>query len=403
MKFPVLLSCALLIVSADLLSAAEPMQFSGAFTQGKFSTNLRLRYENVAQSALQDANALTLRTRVGFATAPWQGLKAMIEAENILAADSDSYNQSGLNPGGAAHAVVADPETTELNQLFLAYSSGKTTGTLGRQRLVLDNARFIGDVGWRQNMQTFDAFVLQDKTIKDTTLTYAYLDQINRVFGHEHSQGKWESNSHLLNASYAGFNAGTITGYVYLLDFKHSSPANSCSTTGLSFVGATPLTDKVKFIYRAELATQSDYGASTLDYTATYAAFEGGLALKPGTLVLGYELLSSDHKVGFKTPLATLHAFDGWADLFLTTPAAGLQDTYVKATADLPEKIALVAFWHQFDSDIGNVRLGHEFDAQVSRKFGKFITGLAKYANFRHENTAYPNVQKFWTQIEFAY
>ncbi len=403
MKFPALISIALLIASSGLLPAAEPTQFSEAFTQGKFSANLRLRYENVEQLPLQDANALTLRTRVGFTTAPWQGLKAMIEAENSLAAEGDSYNQSGLNPGGAAHAIVADPETTELNQLFLSYTRGKTTATLGRQRLVLDNARYIGDSAWRQHLQTFDAFVLQDKTLENTTLTYAYLEQINRVFGHEHAQGTWQSNSHLFNANYSGFAASTVTSYVYLLDFKKNAAANSCATYGLSFVGTRALSTQLKFAYRAELATQSDYGSSSLNYSATYALLETGLSLNPGSITLGYERLGSDHNVGFKTPLATLHAFDGWADLFLITPPAGLQDTYIKATANLPEKIAFAAYWHQFNTDLGNVRLGHEFDAQVSRKFGKYLTGLIKYANFRHESPAYPNVQKFWTQIEFAY
>ena len=78
----------------------------------------------------------------------------MIEAEDILAADGDSYSQSGLNPAATCRAVVGDPETSEINQVFLSCTGGKTTATVGRQRLVLDGARFVGDVGWRQNMQT---------------------------------------------------------------------------------------------------------------------------------------------------------------------------------------------------------------------------------------------------------
>ena len=37
-----------------------------------------------------------------------------------------------------------------------------------------------------------------------------------------------------------------------------------------------------------------------------------------------------------QTPLATLHAFNGWADMFLTTPANGLQDLYFRASYTLP-------------------------------------------------------------------
>ena len=107
--------------------------------------------------------------------------------------------------------------------------------------------------------------------------------------------------------------------------------------------------------------------------------------------------------MGFKTPLATLHAFNGWADLFLATPAAGLRDTYAKATANLPGELALVGFWHQFDADALGTRLGREFDAQLSRKFGKSLVALAKFASFRSSGPAYPNVQKIWAQIEFIY
>jgi hypothetical protein len=384
------------------LAAVEPASLSEAFAQGKISLNLRLRYESVQQTGLLDGEALTLRTRLSFTTAPWQGWTAMLEAENIAAADGDSYSQAGINPGGAGHAVIADPVMTEINQVWLGYKSASDAATLGRQRLVLDNARFVGDVGWRQNMQTFDAFVVQDKSFDKTTLTYGYLQQINRVFGADHPQGKWASDSHLFNASYAGLPAGTLTGYAYLLDFSNS-PANSCATYGVSFAGTTRLTADLSFAYRAEAATQSDYGASTLNYSTHYTLLEAGLALKSASLTLGDELLGSDHNVGFKTPLATLHAFNGWADLFLTTPAAGLRDTYAKATASLPGACSLLAFYHQFDTDVGGVDLGHELDLQLSRNFGKAVIALVKFADFRRHSLTLPNVQKIWAQVEYVY
>ncbi len=394
---------ALLLAVASPLTAADPASFGEAFAQGKISLNARLRHESVEQTGLRDAAALTLRPRLGFTTAAWSGWKAMLEAENITAAGSDRYSQAGLNPGGAGRAVIADPESTEINQAFVAYARGKTTTTLGRQRLILDNARFIGDVGWRQNAQTFDALVISDKSIAQTTLTYAYLDQINRVFSDRHAQGRWQSDSHVFNVSHTGFAAGTLTGYAYLLDFKKAAAANSCATYGASFAGIAKLSADVKLAWRAELATQSDHGSSALNYTARYLGLEAGLIGKPGSLALGYELLGSGDNVGFKTPLATLHAFNGWADLFLATPAAGLRNTYVKATASLPGAISLVAFYHKFETDTGGTDLGNEFDLQLSRKFGEAVTGLVKYADFRRDSAAYPDVRKLWLQVEFVY
>jgi len=382
--------------------AAEPASLSDALAQSKVSLNARLRYENVQQTNLLDANALTLRTRLGVTTAKFAGWQFSAEAENVAALDGDAYNQSGLNPAAARRAVVGDPETTEVNQLWLGYTSGKTAGTLGRQKLILDNARFVGDVGWRQNQQTFDAFVLTDKSFGQTTLTYAYLDQVNRVFSRRHAQGRFESDSHVLNAAFAASPTLTVTAYAYLLDFENSA-ANSCATYGVSFVGAQKINEQLKGVYRVEAATQSDYGSSTLNYTTLYHCFEAGVAAQQGSLALGHETLGSDNAVGFKTPLATLHAFNGWADLFLATPANGLRNTYVKATASLPQAVTLTAVYHWFEAAKGGADYGQEADLMLSRKFGKHVTATAKASDFRRDTPTLANVRKLWLQLDFAY
>lgn len=399
MKKSLLLFTALLGGSAF---SAESTSLADAIAGGKVAVNARVRYEGVSQTALRDADALTLRTRLGYTTAALHGWKATLEAENIVAADGDAYSQAGINAGGAGRAVVADPESTEINQALLAYAQGQTQFMLGRQRLVLDNARFIGDVGWRQNQQTFDAVVLQDRTLTKTTLTYGFLHQINRVFGDRHPQGDWESASHVLHGSYAGLPAGTLTGYAYLLDFDNSA-ANSCATYGASFNGAAPVADGLKLLYRAETAWQTDHGSSALNYRARYIAIEAALGFKPGSLGVGWEVLGHDNNVGFKTPLATLHAFNGWADLFLTTPAGGLRDAYVKATANLPAEFSLLAFFHRFELDRGGARIGTEWDWQLQRKFGKNWTATAKYADFRRDAPAFPHAKKIWLQVEFVH
>jgi hypothetical protein len=39
----------------------------------------------------------------------------------------------------------------------------------------------------------------------------------------------------------------------------------------------------------------------------------------------------------------------------------------------------------------------------LSRKFGKFVTATAKFADFRRESAAFANVRKVWLQVEFVY
>jgi hypothetical protein len=163
------------------------------------------------------------------------------------------------------------------------------------------------------------------------------------------------------------------------------------------------LSKDVKLTYRAELATQSDYGSSALSYTTEYYTLELGLAGKPGALALGYELLGSDGGISFRTPLATLHAFNGWADMFLATPANGIKDSYLKAAANLPQGIGFLAFYHKFEADRLGADYGTELDLQLTRKFGKLFTGTLKYADFESDNTAFADVKKLWVQVDFAY
>lgn len=368
-----------------------------------FSANLRWRVEHAAQTQLRAATAMTVRLRLGYTTTVWRDWSAQVEAEHIAAADPAAYNQAGLNPAGADRVLVADPTGTELNQAWLRYQTPSLLVKLGRQALVLDSARFVGDVGWRQNAQTFDAFLLRRRAPAQPTLSYAYLSRIHRVLGRRHPQGVWRSDSHVLQAHYVVRpDAVTVTGYTYLLSFKNAA-AQSCATYGLSAAGAGPRADGSRFTYRVEVATQTDYGVSRLNYSTHYTAIELGWAARAAGLAVGHEMLGTDHGVGFKTPLATLHAFNGWADVFAVTPATGLRDLYVKGTAALPAGVALTAVYHRFTAQQGGAGLGEELDVQLVRKFRPSVTGLIKYAAFRPQTPAWPEVDKLWVQVEYTY
>ncbi len=400
MKPSSLLLAALAFASAAFAqSPVTPVSFSQALESGKVSFNARLRHEHVDQAGFAEkANALTLRSRLGYTTAAYRGFHVMLEAENVVALIDDYADGVVVNPG---FPVVGDPEVTEVNQAWASYTTGRTKGTLGRQRLVLDNARFIGDVAWRQDLQTFDAVVLQDSTVERLTLTYAYLWRVNRVFG---DTLDWDSDSHIVHASYAGFPLGTLAAYAYLLDFDSPAGARSSSavTCGASFTGSAPLSDAVKLTYRAEYALQSDYRSSPLDYCADYYTLEIGGAWKSVSLAAGYEVLGSDQGQGVRTPLATLHAFNGWADVFLATPAGGLRDTYAKVAASLPGRLQALGFYHCFEADRGGARYGDELDLQLVRRFNTQLSLTAKTAFF-DGRSGFADREKYMIQADYTF
>jgi hypothetical protein len=386
-----------------------PDKIPDAISKGTLHFNARYRYEYADESGLKDSNANTVRTRLGYETAPLYGFRGMLEFEDVtVIGNKDNYNQAGLNSGGAGRTVVADPDGTEINQAWLAYENYETEGKFGRQRIIYDNSRFVGNVGWRQNEQTFDAFRLTNQSFKDIVLNYGYINNVNRVLGDDHPAGDWDSNSHLFNGSYAGCPYAKITGYSYLLDLD-DSPVNSSATYGLSLDGSYTIDEEknAKLNYRGEYAYQTDYKDQPVDYDAYYFRAEVGGTYDRFNAGAGYEVLSGDNGQGFSTPLATLHAFNGWADVFLNTPGSGLQDIFVWAGVKLPGNIPLKVVYHKFDSDRGNSDYGQEIDAVVSRKFGKHWTLLGKYAYYDGKDAPFTgsavDVHKGWVQLEFAY
>ena len=374
---------------------------AAALAAGAVTLNVRLRHEAVVQTGLREAESLTARARLGFAPPPWAGWAALLEVEGVRAADGDRYSQSGLNPAAAGRAVIADPDSTEINQLHFGRTCGNTRVRLGRQRLFLDQGRFVGDGNWRQNQQTFDAAVVEDRTWAGTTLTYAHLRQVNRGLGRTHPQGRWRTDSHLFHALREGLPLGTLSTYAYFLDFPEVR-ANGCATLGASLAGGAAMGPGTRWVYRAEAARQTDHGASPLDYAARYVAAESGVNLPRGGLLAGVEVLGHDAGLPFRTPLATLHPFNGWADVFSAVPAGGLRDSYLRLQADLPGALALSVRRHWFRSARGAARLGEEVDVMLSRQFGPAWTALAKLADFRAAARGFPDVRKCWFQVEYA-
>ena len=405
---------------ASSSSAAAPQTASGtvqswldaklpdAISKGKFLLDVRARYEYADRDGLRHSHAPTVRTRFGYQTAPIHGFTGLLEFENVSILGSEN-NFSTPPPPKPTRTVVADAETTEVNQAWLAYNNFQTTAKYGRQRIKLDNDRFVGNVGWRQNEQTFDAVTLQNTSLPDTTLTYGYIFNVNRIFGDSHSAGDFETETHVFNGSYDGFSFGKITPYAYLIDLD-TNPGLSSDTFGVSFAGAYNFDNapQSKITYRAEYARQNGEGptlASGDDYDADYYTIQAGGVCGRYNAGAGYEVLGSDSGAGFSTPLATLHGFNGWADTFLTTPFNGLRDVYGWVGVNLPCHFPLKVVYHDFQSDTGSVDYGNEWDAMISRKFGDHWTGLVKYARYDGKTTSTFDIdtEKLWVQLGFKY
>lgn len=398
-----LLFCAVLPTIAAtpaLAKTGDPVEVADGVTIDPI-VDLRVRYESVDQdSAANSADALTARLRAGFEVAA-DGFSFLAEGEGTLGIIND-YNDTIPGNGLEPFPVVADPENIELNRLQIGYKKGGYSLTVGRQRIILDNTRFVGNVGWRQNEQTFDAVRGQAK-IGPVSLDATYSNSQRTIFGVDSPNEHFDGDLVLLNAG-VDLKPVKVKAFSYLIDYD-TRLAFSSQTYGVLASASVPL-GAVKLDLSATYANQSDYGSNPTNYSADYINVELGTGIAGFSLKGGYEELGSDGGVAsFQTPLATLHAFNGWADVFLTTPTGGLRDYYVSLgkgfkVPALPGLKAGVTY-HKFESDIGGLDYGTEWDASVGFTVGP-VGLLVKYANYDAEDFS-TDTEKFWLQAEYKF
>ena len=403
-------------LAVSLLVAASPNAIAAdVIEHGKVIFDARYRFEHVdPDNTLRNADAQTLRTRLGLQTGKIAGWSGLVELDNISHLGAESFNST--RNGRTAYAVVADPDGTEFNQALLRHDSDKTSFILGRQRINLDNQRMVGGVAWRQNEQTYDAASIQFKPVERITLWYSYVNNINSVFGPDDDHANatnpadYEGHSHLLNLQAKVLPALSITAYQYRLGLDNVAVTTTAPLGTLSSIttGARLGGNAGPWSYALEYARQKDNTDNPWELDSRYALAEAGYTVKKIQLKAGYEKLGAGDGVGnraFQTPLGTKHAFQGWADQFLTTPADGLRDRYVGVTAPLLGG-SLQAWYHDFIADRGNVDFGRELDLSYQHRlpWSKRLTALAKLARYRSDDaTRTADTDKAWLQLQYTY
>lgn len=387
------------------LAIAAACSSTGAIAQTALETlmkesttkvDFRYRYELVDQDGFdKNASASTLRSRLSFTSGAVSGFSFKLEFDDVHTIGSDNYNST--QNGKTEYPVVADPAGTDLNQAFVKYSYEGFDAIAGRQRIILDDQRFVGGVAWRQNEQTFDGARLQWAN-DSFSADYSYIKQVNRILGPD---SNFEGSVNLLNGSWKINKANKLVGFYYGLDFDNSA-ANSSDTIGVRYEG------KFKPVsITASYATQSDAGDNPTSYTADYLLLEGkGKIADVFSWTVGYEVLGSDDgNFAFRTPLATGHKFQGFADKFLVTPADGVQDIYVGAGTKLgPVKLGLT--YHNFQAVEESYSYGNEVDFVAIYPINKKVKTVLKYAYYTADDEApaaqSADTQKLWLQAQVS-
>ncbi len=346
---------------SDEAETSEPT-LAEALSGGKATINLRYRFEFVDDDRLaRNGQASTLRTTLGYGTKAYRGFRLYLQAENVTNVGfEDNFNNRGAGDSGNGvtdRPVIVDPPGTELLQSFVEYAADGSTVKLGRQVINLDDQRHVGAVGWRQHWQSFDAVRFTNDRVDNFVFDYAFIDQVQRIF-----RDDLDTSSHLFHAQYKVDGYGALTGYGYLLRYDDERfSALSRNTIGVEFKGSRP-TGSVTLHYEAEFAHQSDASDNPLRVDANYLHLVGGVGVGRLTFRVDWERIGGSREDGqFQFVLGTNHAFNGWVDKFLGTPADGLKDLMVRVDGPLGP-IKWQIRYHDFRADTGGSRYGSELD-----------------------------------------
>ncbi|NMN87614.1 alginate export family protein [Novosphingobium sp. SG916] len=406
-----LLAAPLALAQPVHAATGDPVPVSDTLTLDPI-LDARLRWENVDTPA-KGADAVTLRLRSGVELrhAP-SHLSVLAEMEGTLPIVGN-YNALSFVPARAkpGYAVVADPANVELNRLQIQYRTKALGLTVGRQVINLDDQRWVGAVAWRQNEQTFDA-VRGELALGPLVVDASYAKSQRTLYGTE-AQGRTAYDGRFWFLQ-AGLHHGpfAVKGFAYLLDYDRAEQVPALTLTladtqtwGLRATAALPLGKGVKLALAGSYARQKPWADNPRRFDADYLAGQADLSAHGFTATAGYEKLGSDNGIALQTPMATLHKFNGWADLFLTTPAAGLRDAYAGlaktfAVQAMPGLNATVT-WHDFHSDAGDLPLGREWDASAGFKWHK-VGLLAKYADYTARGYG-SDTRKIWLEADYAF
>lgn len=403
-----LISCVLLVsgLNAAIADGHSEGDWRDKLFDGDLLIDIRYRYEFVDQDGRdQNAHANTVRTRFGYRTAVFHDFQGLLEFENITHIGSARFNDT-LN-GRFDRPVVADPETTELNRGWINFSGlPQTNIRFGRHRIKYDNDRFVGNVGFRQNEQTFDGLRIQNWSVPGLKAEYAYIFGVQRIFGDDSRVGDFNTRNHFVNLRYEGFDFAKFVAYAYLLDID-DLPNRSSKTFGGRMTGKTAISDGLSLLYTFEAAYQGDRANNPNSFDLGYVFIEPGLSYGDVTLKLAFERLDSDGVNAFQTPFATLHAHQGDADIILATPGNGIDDyfatfIYKPSGPGLLKGVKFLARYHDYQAEEGNLDHGTELDLRLSRPIIPGLTGSLLYARYFAKNFAV-DTSKFWVTLNFKY
>ena len=394
-----LMAIAGLLVAFPFSATADSLL--GALKNGRPTLQLRmsLEHSDLDGNATDAATGLILRTRVGYRTGTFAHTSAYVQLHNV-SAWVDRYA-----PEEAGYDVIADPQGSAVHQAYVDFEGIPGTRLrLGRQEITLEDHRLVGNIGWRQHGQSFDAVTVVNRSVPQLTLIGGYVWKIKTI------QNTLVDLDHfiVLHGVYQGIPNHRLSLYTYLLDTPGGTPNDRDKAT----YGARLKGGFGRIAYAVDYSVQTDYQDAERDGGTMFNGFVSGKfsGVKVG---VGYSVISGEDgdKRAFDTLVSTAHKFNGWSDQFLATNGGrltyGLKDTYLQVGGKL-WGTKLLARYHWFQQESRSEDYGRELDLLAARKLADHLTGLVKFAAYEADSgntsgTAQNDERVFWVRLDYRF
>lgn len=366
----------------------------------------------------ENARAASLLLRLDVETQWSEYLNSHVQVDNVSRGFKDEHSD-GVDLNGKP--LIPDVEGLDLNQAYLAIKLDFVNFKLGRQQINWDDQRFIGGNGFWQNEQTFDAMSANIKLFTNSQLSYAYIANVNRIFGDDADKrlpasgggrygandaerpvnllGDHEHHTHIARLNINEWDYSELVAYGYAMD-NITAPRNSNNTVGVHYTFTYKM-DAIKYRLKIESALQKQPELSKRPLLPYYL-LDASVGINRLDVTGRYEILSHKDNASFIMPLGSAHDFQGASGQVQDFMGQGLKDASLGLTwRATPFKIETQ--YHQFNAYTSNEYLGQELNITLSYKPSRkhVVSLLAAYFKPEFDFASGKNVRRFY--LDYAY
>jgi hypothetical protein len=390
----------LIVAPLAALPIPSPAQGPG----GDAWLQVRPRWNHIEESDKPETTyGGTARLVAGWRSAPWMGLRATLEGIHANHWGDKQFNDDPANIPVSPYPLLPDPRHTGVNRAYLEYAGVEgLVARAGRQRVSLDNGRWVSDNDFRQVPQLFDGVTVEYHGLAGARITTGYYSRIRSTSGNTD-----EARLTVLNAAWNPAPGHALGAFAYFHDQPGTAPFTgfqdeSYRVYGARAEGVAARWGAVELPYVVEIARQRPHAGGDARIDARYWRAGAGLSTERWTVRADYEVRgSNDGLYGLQIPLTDFYAFNGWTLKWFTNAREGLHDGWITGRwAAGPLTFHVEA--HRFESDFGDLDFGRELDAGLTWEILPNAVLRLQHARYDSgSDRAYADIRKTW--LTFTY